>query len=106
MWTQADAEKAQLLNLIEKVQAKLDKRYSTNSGSVISTDLRSATWSQVLAQVNETSRRWSESRKTTNMSVFLEKIGRNSDTFQTWLQVLPQGDYGSRQVQEHPNHGG
>lgn len=97
LWKQAEAEKTQIFELIAKVQEKMQKKYG-KTNQALTTNARSATWSQVLGQVAITAQQWSESRKTSNVSVFLDRIGRNSEAFQTWLQVLPSGDYGARCV--------
>ena len=97
LWKQADIEKQQIFDLMDKVQAKLQKKYG-KSNQVLTTNVRKATWCQVLDQVNTTAQQWSQSRKASNVSLSIDKIGRNSDAFQAWLQLLPGGDYGSRCV--------
>ena len=83
---------------MEKVQTRISKKSGKGSQALASADARNATWPQVLAQVGTTAQQWSESRKTSNVSLFIDKIGRNSEAFQGWLQMLPNGDYGSRYV--------
>ena len=97
LWKQADIEKQQIFDLMDKEQAKLQRKHGKSS-QVLTTNVRKATWSQVLNQVNTTAQQWSQSRKASNISVSIDKIGRNSDAFQAWLQLLPGGDYGSRCV--------
>ena len=97
LWKQAEAEKREIFDLMDKVQAKLRKKQGKTTQELIPS-AQNATWPQVLEQVGQTAKQWSESRKASNISVFIDKIGRNSDAFQSWIQVLPSGDYGARYV--------
>ena len=97
LWIQAEAEKTQIFELIAKVQEKMQKKYGKND-QALTTNVLNATWTQVLGQIAITAQQWSELRKASNMSVFLDRIGRNSEAFQSWLQMLPSGDYGARCV--------
>lgn len=80
-----------------KVQEKMQKKCG-KTNQALTTNIRDVTWSHVLGQVGVIAQQWSESRKASNMSVFLDRIGRNSEAFGTWLQMLPNGDYGARCV--------
>jgi hypothetical protein len=52
-----------------------------------------------MEEVQTTASRWSTTpKKTSKMMMCLDRLGRNSDAFQSWIQVLPGGDYGSRYV--------
>ncbi|KAI0183505.1 hypothetical protein EV127DRAFT_446927, partial [Xylaria flabelliformis] len=93
MWKQADAEKEELFHLIEQVQNKFeDKGSKMLSGQ----ELRQCKWDQVMAQVQETSNRWKSSpRRTSRAMHYIDKLGSNSEAFQSWLELLPAGDYGA-----------
>lgn len=65
----------------KKVQEKMQKKYGKR-GQAYTCNVRSATWSRVLERVGKTAEQWSESNKASNFSVFMERIGRNSNAFQ------------------------
>ncbi|KAI1820005.1 hypothetical protein F4861DRAFT_534017 [Xylaria intraflava] len=94
MWKQADKEKDELFDLIEQVQNK----FQDKGGSRLSAlELRRCKWDQVMVQVQETSSRWKSSpRRASRAMQYIDKLGRNSDTFKSWLELLPAGDYGAR----------
>ncbi|CAM1506332.1 Fc.00g059730.m01.CDS01 [Cosmosporella sp. VM-42] len=95
LWKQANDEKDKLFTLMEQVRAQLDKK-ATNSIQPANLDLRRCTWNQVMQEVQNTASRWSTTpKKTSKMMVCLDRLGRNSNAFQSWLQLLPGGDYGS-----------
>ncbi|KAG8162852.1 hypothetical protein KVR01_007330 [Diaporthe batatas] len=73
MWKEADEEITQLFVLMAE-----------------------CTWDQVMGEVHSLSVRWSTNPKKASKSVvYLEKIGKNSDALKAWLDLLPEGDYGS-----------
>ncbi|KAI1858928.1 uncharacterized protein JN550_012286 [Neoarthrinium moseri] len=81
--------------MIEKVQAKLAKKGSGFSASGC-LDVRQCHWKDVLQEVNETARRWSSApNRASQTMLYIDKLGRNSAVFESWLQLLPAGDYGS-----------
>ncbi|KAI1274635.1 hypothetical protein F5Y07DRAFT_410066 [Xylaria sp. FL0933] len=93
MWKQVDAEKEKLFDLIEQIQKKIEDR--GNSG-LSSMELRHCTWDQVMVQVRETSLSWkSSSRRSSRAMRCIDKLGQNSEAFKSWLDLLPDGDYGA-----------
>ena len=80
---------------MEQVRAQLDKKGSNNTQTA-RLDLRRCTWDQVMEEVKSTASRWSATpKKTSKMMGCLDRLGRNSEAFQSWLEILPGGDYGS-----------
>jgi hypothetical protein len=97
MWKQADEEVNQLFALILEVRAKMDRKSSSSQQQRTSLNLRKCTWEQVMGEVQSLATRWSTSPKKASRSMMcLEKLGKNSDAFKSWLDLLPAGDYGSR----------
>ncbi|KAH8669871.1 hypothetical protein BGZ61DRAFT_399325 [Ilyonectria robusta] len=95
LWKQANDEKDRLFALMEQVRARLDKKLTSSIQSE-HLDLRCCTWDRVMEEVQTTASRWSTTpKKTSKMMMCLDRLGRNSDAFQSWIQVLPGGDYGS-----------
>ncbi|KAI0442771.1 hypothetical protein F4803DRAFT_562076 [Xylaria telfairii] len=93
MWKQADAEKEELFDLIEQVQTKFEAKGGNRLSGL---ELRRCKWDQVMLQVQETSSRWKSSpRRTSKAMQCIDKLGQNSEAFQSWLELLPAGDYGS-----------
>ncbi|KAF3025095.1 hypothetical protein E8E14_014568 [Neopestalotiopsis sp. 37M] len=92
LWRQADSEKEKLFGLIEKVQAKLSKKEADQSSS----NIRSCRWGDVLSQVQDTAVQWSTTPNRTSQAMLsINKVGRNSAVFESWLELLPAGDYGA-----------
>ncbi|KAI9903641.1 hypothetical protein N3K66_000170 [Trichothecium roseum] len=92
MWKEIDEEKDRLFDLMYKVQQKLVKD-QTGQDAI---DLRTCNWAQVMAQVQMTGTRWkSRPSKQGKTMVFIDKVGQNSSALQSWLGLLPAGDYGS-----------
>ncbi|KAI0453850.1 hypothetical protein F5B21DRAFT_478091 [Xylaria acuta] len=93
MWKQADAEKEELFDLIEQVQNKFEDKGSRRLSGL---ELRRCKWDQVMIQVQETSSRWKSSpRRTSRAMQCIDKLGSNSEALQSWLELLPAGDYGA-----------
>ncbi|KAI0198182.1 hypothetical protein F4808DRAFT_265975 [Astrocystis sublimbata] len=93
MWKEADADIHELFNLMEKVQCKFTDR-EDNRLNV--SELRRCSWNQVMIQVREISVSWESSPRRISKSMqCIDKLGRNSEVFQSWLDLLPAGDYGS-----------
>jgi hypothetical protein len=96
LWDQANEEKDKLLNLMKDVQAKLDKNKSSSSASA-RIDLSQCTWNQVMQEVQRmASQRSTSPKKSSKVARYISELGRNSDAFRSWLEILPGGDYGSR----------
>ncbi|KAK1561753.1 uncharacterized protein LY79DRAFT_530827 [Colletotrichum navitas] len=98
MWKEVDDEKECLFALMLQVQEKLSKK--RNGGRqvqpIAESDLRQCSWEQVLNEVNTTAERWKGSPdKESKTMVFIDKIGKYSGALETWLGLLPMGDYGS-----------
>ncbi|KAK2037170.1 hypothetical protein LZ31DRAFT_612917 [Colletotrichum somersetense] len=101
MWKEVDDEKDRLFDLILQVQEKLSKK--RNGGRhmqpIAESDLRQCSWGEVLSEVNTTAEWWKGSPDKENKTmVFIDKIGKYSGGLETWLGLLPMGDYGSRYV--------
>ncbi|KAI0812813.1 hypothetical protein GGR55DRAFT_637974 [Xylaria sp. FL0064] len=93
MWKQADAEKERLFDLIEQVQKKIEDRGNSRLSSM---ELRRCTWDQVMVQIRETSLLWkNSSRRSSRAMRCIDKLGQNSEAFKSWLDLLPDGDYGA-----------
>ncbi|KAI8631370.1 hypothetical protein F5Y19DRAFT_425982 [Xylariaceae sp. FL1651] len=91
MWKQADTEKEELFDLMEQVRIKFDDKDGYRLGN-----LRHCKWDQVMQEVQETALRWKNSpRRASRVMQYIDKLGRNSEAFQSWLELLPAGDYGS-----------
>ncbi|WDK23004.1 hypothetical protein CGRA01v4_14295 [Colletotrichum graminicola] len=98
MWKEVDDEKERLFSLMLQVQEKLSKK--RNGGPQIQPiaerDLRQCSWGQVLNEDKKTAERWKGSPdKESKTMVFIDKIGKYSGALETWLELLPMGDYGS-----------
>ncbi|KAK2028609.1 hypothetical protein LX32DRAFT_663747 [Colletotrichum zoysiae] len=98
MWKEVDGEKERLFALILQVQEKLSKK--KNGGCqvkpITEINLRKCSWGEVLSEVNTTAERWKGSpEKESKTMVFIDKIGKYSGALETWLGLLPMGDYGS-----------
>ncbi|KAH8885481.1 hypothetical protein GQ53DRAFT_728957 [Thozetella sp. PMI_491] len=95
LWKQANDEKEKLFALMEQVRTKLAKQDSTNV-QAIKHDLRKCTWDQVLQDVQGLTSRWaSTTKKSSKMMKCLGMLKENSEVFESWLDLLPNGDYGS-----------
>ncbi|KAK2053542.1 hypothetical protein LY76DRAFT_524394 [Colletotrichum caudatum] len=98
MWKEVDDEKDSLFALILQVQEKFSKkRYGgRHMQSIAESDLRRCSWGEVLSEVNTTAERWKDSPdKESKSMVFIDNIGKYSGALETWLGLLPMGDYGS-----------
>lgn len=81
---------------MEQVQIQLDKKIR-NGIQAEKVHLKRCTWQEVMQEVQLTASRWATTpKKTSNFMVCLDRLGRNSAAFESWLQLLPDGDYGSR----------
>ena len=94
MWARADIEKNKMFQRMMVVRAKLVMKGQRQYAAV---DLRKYSWEQVMTEVNETA----QSSKPLPGSAkllkqCLDKVGENADTFESWLSLLPAGDYGAR----------
>ncbi|KAJ0165468.1 hypothetical protein CTA2_11161 [Colletotrichum tanaceti] len=100
MWKEVDEEKDRLFALMIQVQGKISKRKNGDrqvQALLSETDLRRCSWGQVLAEVDRTAERWKGSPdKESKTMVFIDRIGKYSSALETWLGLLPMGDYGSR----------
>ncbi|KAI0874100.1 hypothetical protein GGS24DRAFT_460595 [Hypoxylon argillaceum] len=93
MWRQADQEKEELFDLIEQVQKKFEGKGDSTLNSL---ELRRCKWDQVMVQVQETSLQWkSSARRNSRAMKYIDKLGQNSEAFKSWLELLPDGDYGA-----------
>ena len=86
----------ELFKLMEQVQSKLDRDTAENDAET-KVDLRKCDWKAVMGEVGRTAQRWkARPNKQGKVMVFIDKIGRHSAALETWLGILPMGDYGSR----------
>ncbi|KAI1270113.1 hypothetical protein F5Y18DRAFT_367148 [Xylariaceae sp. FL1019] len=93
MWQQADKEKEELFFLMEQVRAKFEDKLGYH---VTSLDLRQCKWEQVMDEVHATGLRWRTSPTRSSRAMqCIDKIGQNSDAFESWIGLLPAGDYGT-----------
>ena len=98
MWKEADKDIQELLRMTEELRKKLTKEKATgNVTTLAKEDLRNCTWEEVMGEVEATSTLWRTSTiKSTKTMQYIDKVGQNSEAFQSWLELLPAGDYGSR----------
>jgi hypothetical protein len=93
LWKEVDEEKERLFELMQQVQKKLSKEQS--SEDIV--DLRKCNWREVMGQVQKTAQRWKlRPNRQGRTMVFIDKLGRHSSALESWLGLLPSGDYGSR----------
>lgn len=93
LWKEVDEEKERLFELMQQVQKKLSKEQSSED----MVDLRKCSWREVMGQVQKTAQRWKlRPNKQGRTMVFIDKLGRHSSALESWLGLLPSGDYGSR----------
>ncbi|KAI0965291.1 hypothetical protein F4678DRAFT_467631 [Xylaria arbuscula] len=93
MWKQADTEKEELFTLIEQVQSKIEGKGNSKLSGM---ELRRCNWDQVMVQIQQTSLQWKDSsRRSSRAMRCIDKVGQNSEAFKSWLELLPDGDYGA-----------
>ncbi|KAK1727020.1 uncharacterized protein BDZ83DRAFT_226336 [Colletotrichum acutatum] len=97
MWEQADGEKERLFALMTPVEQKLAKKKSAAHIPLDTVmELRRCSWSQVLTEVERTADHWKSSPNLeSKRMVFIDRIGRHSESLEAWLNLLPMGDYGA-----------
>lgn len=95
LWKEADEEKDQLFATMEQVRTKLAKKAKVEKEAL---NLRCCKWEQVMQEVQTTATDWKTSAKNSKTMLCIDKVGRNSDVFSSWLELLPSGDYSSRYV--------
>ncbi|KAK7959395.1 uncharacterized protein PG986_004249, partial [Apiospora aurea] len=97
MWKEADEEKEQLFAMMETVREKLMKRKTAADVQTLAdVDLRNCKWEEVMDEVQATGTRWRTSTiKSSKTAQYIDKVGQNSKAFESWLGLLPAGDYGS-----------
>ncbi|KAK8062231.1 hypothetical protein PG997_014328 [Apiospora hydei] len=97
LWKEADEEKEQLFAMMEKVREKLTKRKNAaDAQTLVDVDLRHCKWEEVMDEVQATGTRWRTSAiKSTKTAQYIDKVGQHSKAFESWLDLLPAGDYGS-----------
>lgn len=98
MWEQVDEEKERLFALMTQVEQKLAKMKSaTHIPLDTALELRRCSWSQVLTEIGKTAEHWKSSpNQESKRMVFIDRIGRHSESLEAWLSLLPMGDYGAR----------
>ncbi|KAJ4003192.1 hypothetical protein NW752_011633 [Fusarium irregulare] len=94
-WNEVRGEMEDLFKLMEQVQKKLDRDTAGNDAET-KINLRKCDWKAVMGEVARTAQQWkSRPNKQGKVMVFIDKIGRHSGALETWLGILPMGDYGS-----------
>ncbi|KAG5661788.1 hypothetical protein KAF25_004027 [Fusarium avenaceum] len=92
LWKEVDEEKERLFELMQQVQKKLSKEHSSED----MIDLRKCSWREVMGQVQKTAQRWKlRPNKQGRTMILIDKLGRHSSALESWLGLLPSGDYGS-----------
>lgn len=82
--------------MMEKVREKLRKKNFLGN-SLTDLDLRHCKWGEVMSEVQMTATSWKTSTThSTKMMQYIDKVGQNSKAFESWLSLLPAGDYGAR----------
>lgn len=98
MWKKVDEEKEQLFDLMKQAQQKL---YPIKGGQAENymAKLRRSNWNEVMEEIQSTAQRWkADSGKRGKAMVFIDRVGNHSAALESWLSLLPMGDYGSRYV--------
>jgi len=89
LWKESNAEKEKLLALMDTLKEK-----SLGKGAAkTATELRNFSWKQVIAEV-QTARDKYRNEGNVVKKVF-QSMCDNSQTFEHWLELLPDGDYAS-----------
>jgi hypothetical protein len=79
---------------MEQVRAKWESKTDAESTDL---NLRHCNWAQVMQEVQEAAQRWkSTSKKTSKAMLCIGKLGQCSGALESWLELLPKGDYGAR----------
>ncbi|KAK8112588.1 hypothetical protein PG984_013114 [Apiospora sp. TS-2023a] len=95
LWKEADEDKEQLFSMMERVREKLKKR-GFASNTLADSNLRHCKWGEVMSEVQTTATNWRTSTThSTKMMHYIDKVGQNSKAFESWLTLLPAGDYGA-----------
>ncbi|KAF4447064.1 hypothetical protein F53441_9363 [Fusarium austroafricanum] len=94
-WKEIQEDIEALFSLMEQVQTKLDQNDANQKYST-KINLRQCNWKVVLGEVEKTTQLWkSRPNKQSKIMVFVDKVGRHSQALESWLALLPMGDYGS-----------
>lgn len=97
LWKEVDEEKERLFSLMEQVHKKLASQRGSEVSMDDAIDLRKSNWRQVMSEVQKTARRWkNRPDKQSKVTSFIDKVGKNTPSLETWFGLLPAGDYGSR----------
>ena len=93
-----DDDKEAVFELLKRVQKKLRRQSDTPEYiSAPPTDLRQCDWGQVVEEVQKTAQWWkTRQNKQGETRILIDKICRNSTALESWLKLLPGGDYASR----------
>lgn len=95
MWEQANDDISALFDLMSRVQAKYGR--SKASPRLFDAEFRNCTWEEVMAEVQAAADAWkTRSNKDFVTMSLIDKVGQNSRALQTWIEMLPAGDYGAR----------
>ena len=92
-WTEATDERDKLLTVLEDFQSK--QKIEDNGKKI---NVRECTWPEVLELIKQAEHRYKYEKVTGVFGQFrkcLRKLGDNGAMFDSWLHILPDGDYGS-----------
>ena len=92
-WVEAKDERDNLLTVLEEFQSK---QKIVDSGKKI--NVRDCFWLEVLELIKRAEHRYKNEKVTGVFGRFrkcLRKLGKNGAIFESWLRILPDGDYGS-----------
>jgi hypothetical protein len=96
MWSLANDDVKQLLELLQRAQSKLSCDKGTEEIHDNSS-LRLCGWAGVIADMERMARQWKTNRSNQGKTMLIiDRIGQRSSTLESWLALLPNGDYGSR----------
>ncbi|KAH7312721.1 hypothetical protein B0I35DRAFT_437582 [Stachybotrys elegans] len=95
LWKEADQDKERLFELMQQAHRKFHRTSESEMAKEMA-KLRNSNWQQVMAEIEKTAVQWKSSPdKQSKVMVFIDKVGQHSDALQSWLELLPGGDYGS-----------
>ena len=93
MWQKADTDLTKLLEILGKAQSKLNKK---EKGQFFQLNPQNCQWIDVMSEVKTTAQSFKMSTNAPSKAQgCIEKLGQYSETFESWLGLLPSGDYGS-----------
>lgn len=89
MWEQANRQVDEVFALMQKVRTNMGKSSAKDEGLCIANVRRQYTWDEGMDKVRQLATQSSTSSKRSSKLVMcLEKLGQNSDSFRSWLELM------------------